>query len=201
VVFAARVRRSEGLTFRVFYRLYQLAYRLLTGAWISLGNFSFVPAHVLPRLVMLSELWNHYPAAVLKARLPITTIPVDRARRLGGRTQMDTTALILHGLSAISVHGDVIGVRALLATLMAIPLSIAGIAVVIGIRLATDLAIPGWASYLVALFVAILLQAVSLSLVFVFMILNSRNYFTTIPRRDYREYVMAADRIYPRPLD
>jgi hypothetical protein len=111
VVFARRAARSEGLRFRIFYRLYQLTYRLLTGTWIALGNFSFVPREILPRLVILSELWNHYPAAVLKARLPISAIPIDRAVRLAGHSRMRLTSLVLHGLSAISVHGDVIGVR------------------------------------------------------------------------------------------
>ena len=197
VVFAARAGRSEGPAFRALYRLYQLTHRLLTGTWTSLGNFSFVPRAALPRLVMLSELWNHYPGAVLKARMPISTIPADRSPRLGGHSQMNLVSLILHGLSAISVHGDVIGVRALIASLVAVALSVAGIVVVVAIRLATDLAIPGWASFLVAVLAAILLQALSLSLVFVFVILNSRNYFSAIPRRDYREYVIGEDLLYP----
>lgn len=197
VIFATRARRSEGVPFRALYRAYRLAYRLLTGSWISFGNFSLVPARLLPRLTLLAELWNHYPAAVMKARIPIATIRVDRARRLAGHSQMTLVSLVLHGLSAISVYGDVIGVRALLATVVAIGLCLGGIAVVVGIRFMTDLAIPGWASAVVGLLVAILLQTVSLSLVFVFMILNSRNYSTVIPRRDYGDYVAAEERIYP----
>jgi polyisoprenyl-phosphate glycosyltransferase len=197
VMFAQRAARSEGLRFRIFYRLYQLTYRLLTGTWIAQGNFSFVPREMLPRLVMLSELWSHYPAAVLKARVPVGVVPIDRATRLAGHSQMRLTSLVLHGLSAVAVHGDVIGVRALGASLLALGLSFGGIATVVAVRLFSDLAIPGWASYLVGLFVIIGLQAISLSAVFVFMVLNSRNYFTAIPRRDYGEYVMSEEFLYP----
>jgi glycosyltransferase involved in cell wall biosynthesis len=197
LVFAQRAERSEGPMFRGLYRLYRFLFRLLTGAPISFGNFSVVPAHLLPRLVLLSELWNHYPSAVVKARIPFATFPVNRAQRLAGRSHMSLVSLILHGLGGISVHGDVIGVRALLGTLVAVLLCVIGIAIVVAIRFTTDLAIPGWASYVVGLLVAILLQTVSLSLVFIFMILNSRNYSTVIPRRDYGDYIASEERISP----
>ena len=84
IVFAGRSARSEGPLFRVFYEIYRLMHRLLTGRRIWFGNFSIVPARLLPRLVLLSELWNHYPSAVVKARIPFTSIPLPRAPRLGG---------------------------------------------------------------------------------------------------------------------
>jgi hypothetical protein len=110
---------------------------------------------------------------------------------------MGLTGLVLHGLGAISVHGDVIGVRALMAMLVAIALCLAGIVAVVFIRVVTDLAIPGWASAVVGLLIAILLQAVLLSLVFIFVTLNSRAYAAVIPRRDYADYVAGEMRLYP----
>jgi hypothetical protein len=197
IVFAGRSARSEGLAFRLLYELYRVMHRLLTGRRIWFGNFSVVPARLLPRLVLLSEIWNHYPSAIVKTRIPFTSIPLPRAPRLGGRSHLGLTGLILHGLGAISVHGDVIGVRALMATLAAIVLCLVGIITVVLIRTVTDLAIPGWASGVVGLLVAILLQAVLLSLVFVFVTLNSRGYATVIPRRDYADYVVGETRLYP----
>jgi hypothetical protein len=197
IVFAGRSARSEGPVFRALYRLYRLAHRLLTGRRIWFGNFSVVPARVLPRLVLLSELWNHYPSAIIKARIPFGSIPLPRAARLGGRSQMGLTGLLLHGLGALSVHGDVIGVRALLAMLAAIVVCVAGIVTVVLIRSVTHLAIPGWASSVVGLLVAILLQAVLLALVFIFVTLNSRSYSAVIPRRDYADYVAGETRVYP----
>src|ERR671918_713236 len=67
IVFAARTRRSENLAFKLFYHLYRLIHLLLTGVHVRVGNFSIVPAGALTRLVVVSELWSHYAAAVHKA--------------------------------------------------------------------------------------------------------------------------------------
>jgi hypothetical protein len=197
IVVARRTRRSEGLAFRLLYRLYRVAHRILTGTGIPFGNFSLVPSGLLPRLVGMPELWNHYAATVVKARLPCVMVPLERGPRLGGRSQMRLTGLVLHGLGALAVHGDVIGARALLATLAGTALSLVGIALVVVIRLFTTLAIPGWASFVVGVLVAILLQTILLSLVFVFITLNSRSYLTVRPQRDYAEFIAGEARLYP----
>src|SRR4029434_10989959 len=75
-----------------------------------------VAFEALSSLVVASELWNHYAAAVVKLRLPYTSIPTTRGRRASGRSSLDFVALVVHGLSAASVFGDVIGVRLAIAT-------------------------------------------------------------------------------------
>jgi hypothetical protein len=197
IVFAQRARRSEGIVFRFFYRLYRVTHRLLTGAGISFGNFSVVSRQLLPRLVCLPELWNHYPSTVVKTRLPVTMVPLERGTRLAGRSQMRLTTLVLHGLGALAVHGDVIGVRALLATIGATLVSAIGILTVIVIRVFTTLAIPGWASFVVAVLAAILLQTILLSLVFVFITLNSRSYSTIVPHRNFPDFVAGEEALFP----
>jgi polyisoprenyl-phosphate glycosyltransferase len=197
LMFARRAERTEGLVFRVFYQAYRLMYRVLTGVPISFGNFSAVPSTLLPRLVLLSELWNHYPAAVLKARIPMSSVPTRRGKRFAGRSKMTLSSLVLHGLGGISVYGEVIGVRALLASALAMALCFAGIGVVTAIKFLTDLAIPGWATYVVGLLIIILLQTVGLSMMFVFLILNNRNFSGMIPRREYNHYIIAEERVYP----
>src|SRR6267378_5300755 len=78
IVFAARTKRSEGWLFTFFYHLYRIIHFLLTGVRVRVGNFSIVPPDVLKRLVAVSELWNHYAAAVHKAKLPMEFIPSER---------------------------------------------------------------------------------------------------------------------------
>ena len=63
-----------------------------------------------------SELWNHYAAAVLKTRLPYTSVPTIRGRRLQGDSRMGFVSLAVHGLSALSVFSDTLGVRLLVAS-------------------------------------------------------------------------------------
>ena len=114
-VFAERARRTESLSFRLFYRLYKAAHLILTGEPVRVGNFSVLPATLLGRIVCVSDLWNHYAAAAFKARLPITTLPLARGHRLDGKSKMNFVSLAMHGLGAMSVYGDRIGVRLLVA--------------------------------------------------------------------------------------
>ncbi len=147
IVFAARTRRSEGLTYRAFYHLYRWLHYVLTGIPVRVGNFSVISFASLHRLVVVPELWNHYAASVFASRLPIDMVPTHRAQRLLGSSKMRFTDLAIHGLSAISVFSDRVGVRLLIAASVLVIASIAGLAVVVGLKLCTSVAIPGWATY------------------------------------------------------
>ncbi len=110
---------------------------------------------------------------------------------------MNYIQLVIHGLSAISIYGDVIGVRALMATVMLALVSLILIIVAIVVRSATDLAIPGWATYVIGLSFIILLQSITISFSFVFLILNGRNNYSFLPQRDYQYFVLDVCRIFP----
>src|SRR5262245_30915346 len=196
VIFAQRVERSESGVFKLFYGLYKAAYFLLTGAKVRFGNFSVVPYDLLPRLTAVSEIWNHYAAGIMKARIPYVEIPTKRGRRLSGLSRMNFVSLVIHGLGAVSVHSDVIGVRALVAMLSLILVSVAGILVVVVLRVFTDLAIPGWASFVTLSFFVLLMQAVMMALLFVFIILSNRSNLVFIPHRDYENFVLSVERVY-----
>jgi hypothetical protein len=189
VVFAERTRRSESVPFQLFYTLYRWVHVLLTGIPVRVGNFSVVPAAQLQRLVVVSELWNHYAAAVFKSRVPRSSIQTIRAPRLEGRSRMRFVDLVTHGLSALSVHSEVIGVRLLVATAAMVLLMGAGLLGVLAIRLLTTLAIPGWTSTVAGLLLVLLLQSLAFAAFFAFLVLHARSQPTFIPRRDYVHFV------------
>lgn len=189
VVFAERTRRSESMTFRAFYALYRWAHVLLTGIPVRVGNFSVIPSSQLRRLVVVSELWNHYAAAVFKARVPRTSIPTVRAPRLAGNSRMNFVDLVTHGLSALSVHSELIGVRLLVVAAALIGVMGSGLLAVLAIRFFTELAIPGWASTVVGLLLVLLLQAAAFAAFFAFLVLHARSQPTFIPLRDYDYFV------------
>lgn len=198
VVFARRKQRSEGLFFTTFYRLYQTLFYVLTGSTIRFGNFSAVPRTILDRLIVVSEVWNHYAGGTLKSRVPILEVETVRGRRTEGRSSMNFVSLVTHGLSAISVFGDQVGVRLLLASAVLIFLSLIGIAIVVVIRFLTDLAIPGWATYVVAMLLIILMQAVSLSLFFIFLVLSNRDNSSFLPVRDHQLFIAKIVTVHER---
>ena len=149
VVFAERSRRSETLTFRIFYVFYKVLHYLLTGKGVRVGNFSAIPRRRLSSLVVVAEMWNHYAAAVFRSRQPYCMVPTRRGRRLCGRSSMNFVSLVTHGLSAISVYSDVVGVRLLVVSILMAVFTMGGIVAAVIVRLATDWAVPGWASYTV----------------------------------------------------
>ena len=165
---------------------------------MRVGNFSVIPRPLLPRLVGVSDLWNHYAAAVFKSRLPYATVPTRRGRRYAGRSHMNVVALTMHGLSAMAAFGDRIGVR-LLAALNAIA------AVLIGVVLA-DSRLPrpvlsrfaSWAP--VAIAILVVLQAFGIGLAFVFIILSGRENSTFLPLRDYG-YILTSSTSWGRSMD
>jgi hypothetical protein len=198
IIFAARNRRSESLAFKLFYQLYRFIHLLLTGVQVRVGNFSIVPTGALTRLVAVSELWNHYAAAVHKAKLPMALIPTQRSRRLEGSSHMNLVALVVHGLSAMAVFGDRIGVRLLLVVVIGMVCASVGLISVIGVRLLTSLAVPGWATYATGLLLIMLLQMLLVVLAFAFVILAARDTASIIPSRDYVHMIREIQQVYGR---
>ena len=69
------------------------------------------------------------------------------------------------------------------------------------VRLATDWAVPGWASYMVGILLILLVQAVMAAFVFSFVILGSRHGSTFLPRRDYSFFIGALWTLHGRAVD
>jgi hypothetical protein len=102
---------------------------------------------------------------------------------------MNFVSLVTHGLSAISVHSDVVGVRLLVMSALLALLTLGGIVAAVVVRLTTHWAIPGWATYTVGLLLVLFLQAVLAAFVFSFVILAARHGSTFLPRRDYSFFI------------
>jgi hypothetical protein len=189
IVFAERTRRSESLKFRFFYGLYRLIHRLLTGRGVKVGNFSVIPRRRLESLAVVSELWSHYAAAAIRSRQPVRRIPTQRARRLAGHSSMNFVNLVTHGLSAISVYSDVVGVRLLMAVSALGLLDLAGLAAIACARLVTGRPAPLWAAYSVGLLTLVMVPMLMLVFVFVFILLGGRPGSPFLPVRDYAYFL------------
>ena len=189
MVFAERQRRLEGMMFRVFYVLYRLLHWILTGKSIRFGNFSIIPRDRLASLVVVSELWIHYAASAVRSRQPMCTIALPRGSRLAGQSRMQFVPLVVHGLSAVAVYSDVVFTRLIAATGCLASVTLLGIGAVTAIRLGSNLAVPGWATYAAGLLLLAFLQAVTFVISLTFLILGARQQATVIPRRDYGIFI------------
>jgi pilus assembly protein TadC len=98
-------------------------------------------------------------------------------------------SLITHGLSSIAVYGDIVATRILLVTAILFVTLLFILCIVLLIKIFTNLAIPGWATYVSGLVLISLLQLILIGAVFSMIILSNRNNSNIIPGRDYKDYV------------
>ena len=189
IIFAKRSKRSEGKFFKFGYISYKIVHFLLTGIKVEVGNFSIIPYHLLYRLMGVSEIWNHYAASVFRARLPLEMIPIPRGERIAGKSKMNYTSLIVHGMSAISVFGETVAVRLLCTVSLLMLFTLGGLLTTILIKFYTDLAIPGWATNLTGILGIVLLNLFLLAIFSVLMMLNSRDRLSFLPIRDWQYFI------------
>lgn len=195
VVVAARERRSESLTFRVYYQLYKLLFRLLTGRTIAFGNFCAIPWSVLEKLVFVPDLFNHLAATLVKSRFAIARLPTARGKRYAGHSKMNFVSLIQLGLGAIAVDLERVLVRILLMLAVFISVLVVAMAVVAGIRFTTDLAIPGWASNVFAALTILLVQSSVVAVLLLFIDLKNRTVSLMVPALRYRDFLAETARV------
>lgn len=198
IIVARRQWRSEGILFSLFYRLYKRLYQLLIGVRIDFGNFCLIPFQIAEKLSYNSYLWNHLAATIVRSRQPIIRIDTCRGKRYAGNSKMNLAALVVHGLSAISVYSDIVFARALLFFFLMAIASLAGIIAVFGIKLLTDLAIPGWATSTAGVLAVLLIQAVSLSAGAAFIMLHMRSQVWVVPAIDTLKLIKSREVIYEK---
>ena len=196
IVVAQRAQRSEGFKFRALYAIYKKIFQWLTGMSINFGNFMLIPHKQLSRLIYLPQTWNHLAGAVLKSKIDIRRIPIDRSKRLVGASKMNTTALVMHGLSAISVFIDIALVRILIVLCLIGIFAFALSALIIAIRFVTDWAIPGWATSGLGFSVVIFLQSATFAAIAIFSMLSNRSMHTESPLSFYKKYITHLNKVF-----
>jgi polyisoprenyl-phosphate glycosyltransferase len=197
IVFAERTRRSEDFVFRMGYFCYRVLHWALTGIHVKVGNFSIIPKEHLASLVVVSETWNHYAAAVFRSKIKHIGVPTARGSRLAGQSKLDLPSLVVHGLSAIVVFLDIVGVRLILAACAGTGLFFLLCIVVVVVKFATSMAIPGWATTTLGLLLIILMQMFVFVLGLTGLVLFNRNNLSFIPIRDYKYFAGNVIKIYP----
>ncbi len=202
-IVAQRRKRTENLTFRLSYIVYKAVFRLVTGKEISFGNFSLTSRAYVRRLVMIPDLWNNFAAAVLRSRLPVDRVPIDRGHRYAGKSKMNFVSLIVHGMSGISVYAETIYVRhKLLLTVAIVALMVPAIPILFVLRIFYPVhATPGWATTVSFGLIIIFLLVFLTTLSSILTILNSRVQRLVLPFVDYKPYVAGKRILLPASAD
>ncbi|MCP9236383.1 glycosyltransferase [Lewinella sp. JB7] len=195
VVFAGRRRRSEDVTFRLGYLVYRSMFRLFSGKRIRFGNFSCLPVDLLLRITNDPNFWNHYSAAMIKSNVQYTVVQTDRGRRYAGRSHMNADALILHGMSALSLFVDRIVVKLFRFLAIVVLSMVVVLLTIIYVRTFTDLAIPGWASLLFAAVFNVVVTTAGFAFLVLLQQLNRRSQKPHPPVGFYKQLIYSVDHL------
>lgn len=189
VVFAERMKRSESALFKICYWSYRWLHIILTGHRIRVGNFSAVPWQLLPGITIEPMLWNHYAASIIGSRIAVDFVPTNRGKRIDGKSRLNFSSLVIHGLSALACYNETIGVRLLMFMGIPLVLALLSILTITCVKLFSTLAIPGWASITSILIAVLLLQMATLISNFVLQTIATRSAQPFLPARDYGWFI------------
>ena len=102
-IVGSRVRRSEGLLFKICYRIHKLITFTFTGQSIKFGNFTCLPKSTVEKMINEKATWNSFSGSLTKIEKDLLSMPSTRGTRYFGPSKMSFYNLIKHSLSIISV--------------------------------------------------------------------------------------------------
>ena len=113
-VTADRIKRSEGLFFKLLYECHKILTFVFTGKLIKFGNYSCLPKEDATRLAKEVCIWSSFSGSVMKIILDRVSVPSIRGKRYFGPTQMNFFKLLVHSFSIIAVFKGSVIVRSVL---------------------------------------------------------------------------------------
>ena len=194
VAVAERAKRSETLTFQLFYSVYKRLFHILTGQRLRFGNFMALSPVALERLSGMYETSTHVAAATVKARLRRADVPTDRGVRYAGTSKMNFPSLVLHGMRAVMVFSELVLTRMALALVAMAAAVIAVVLIALSMKL-SGYATPGWVSIITGFALSLFLQTGLFTMIT--LIVSSLGRIDTPPRVRERalEYIARTEHV------
>ena len=109
-----RVKRSEGLIFKICYQIHKLITLTFTGKSIRFGNYTCLPKEVVKKIINEKATWNSFSGSLTKIETDLISIPSIRGPRYFGPSKMSFFNLLKHSLSIISVFKKTVLIRSAL---------------------------------------------------------------------------------------
>ena len=106
-----RIKRSEGLFFKICYEFHKFFTLTFTGKSIKFGNFTCLPKTTVEKMVNEKATWNSFSGSLTKVEKDLIEIPSIRGDRYFGPSKMSFYNLIKHSLSIISVFRKIFLIR------------------------------------------------------------------------------------------
>ena len=109
-----RVKRSEGLFFKLCYEFHKLITLTFTGKSIKFGNFTCLSKTTVEKLINEKATWNSFSGSLTKIEQNLFEMPSIRGDRYFGPSKMSFMNLLKHSLSIISVFKKTVLIRSAL---------------------------------------------------------------------------------------
>ena len=109
-----RVKRSEGLFFKLCYQFHKYLTLAFTGQSIRFGNFTCLSKITIEKMLTEKATWSSFSGSLKKVEKDLITTPSIRGSRYFGPSQMSFFNLIKHSLSIISVFRKTVLIRSAL---------------------------------------------------------------------------------------
>ena len=109
-----RIKRSEGLIFKISYTIHKLVTFIFTGHSIKFGNYTCLPKSTVEKMINEKATWSSFSGALAKLEKNRSTIPSIRGERYFGPSKMSFFSLIKHSLSIIAVFKINVIIRSIL---------------------------------------------------------------------------------------
>ena len=113
-IIGERVKRSEGLIFKICYQFHKFLTLAFTGQSIKFGNFTCLSKSTVKKLLDEKATWNSFSGSLKKIEKDLISIPSTRGKRYFGPSQMSFFNLLKHSLSIISVFRKTVFLKTLI---------------------------------------------------------------------------------------
>jgi len=143
---ARRTERQESFKFQLMYFFFRIMFRTLTGVTVRSGNYAAYRGWLARRMLLHPSFDICYSSTLVSLDMLVTAVPCARGHRYAGQSRMNVFRLFMHGIRMLVPFTDRIAVRALTAFAAMFSVGVLLSLVVVGIRVFTTAAIPGWAT-------------------------------------------------------
>ncbi len=113
-IIGERVKRSEGLFFKLCYQFHKFLTLAFTGHSIKFGNFTCLSKVTVKKMLEEKATWNSFSGSLKKIEKDLISSPSIRGKRYFGPSQMSFFNLLKHSLSIISVFRKTVLIRSAL---------------------------------------------------------------------------------------
>ena len=113
-IIGERIKRSEGIFFKLCYQFHKFLTLAFTGKSIKFGNFTCLSKSTVKKMLEEKATWNSFSGSLKKVENELLSIPSIRGKRYFGPSQMSFFNLLKHSLSIISVFKKTVLIRSAL---------------------------------------------------------------------------------------